>query len=128
MREMLVKYSPRLVMFSCAVFTFLDCLIEAGPTPARISREMTKVKSSFLANSRSLNCSIQDPLVVILEPLFGGRRENVEKLPFASGDHLNHLCNHVVWIEPPLWSPDEPIGHFLEGFALDEIHFVAKPT
>ena len=28
----------------------------------------------------------------------------------------------------PLWFTEEPVDHFLEGFALDKVHVIAEPA
>ena len=67
-------------------------------------------------------------LLVTLDPIFRLRRENIEKLPLARRDHFHHLCDHVLWIESPLWFTEQPINNFLEGFALDKVHVIAEAS
>src|ERR1700723_1994931 len=75
-----------------------------------------------------LDSAIVELLLVTLDPVFRLRRKNIEKLSLAGRDHFNHLCDHVLWIESPLWFTEQPVDHLLEGFALDKVHVIAEPA
>src|SRR5277367_1615578 len=93
-----------------------------------ITRTITKARSSSFADNCLLDSAIVELLLVTLDPVFRLRRKNIEKLSLAGRDHFNHLCDHVLWIESPLWFTEQPVDHFLKGFALDKVHVIAEPA
>ena len=73
------------------------------------------------------NCSFEHCLLVLPEPFLRSFRKDVPERPFLIGNELDHLCDHIVRIQPSFRLRQEAVRDLFHHGARCERHRVVEP-